>query len=122
MLILFCALLFQEDQLLDLDIFYDPTTEPLDGKLFSPVHMHIPPEFNFSASDEPDNRGGLQYQYGTNDANFSDFLNSVVNWDEVSYDSSTQKPTSTLIDAKDNGSGSDSDVEMLNAPVSTICN
>lgn len=109
---------FQEDQLLNLDIFYDPTNEPLDDKLFSPVHVHLPPEFYFPPSNESDNSCGLQLQYGTNEANMSDFLNSVVNWDEISYDSSTHKPTSTLIDAKDNGSGSDSDVEMSNIPVS----
>ncbi|KAI9097640.1 hypothetical protein K1719_025411 [Acacia pycnantha] len=103
----------EEDELLNLDIFYDPTTEPLDDKLFSPIHQHIPPEFCFPSSNEADNCG-MQLQYGTNEIDMTEFLNSVVKWDELSYDSSCQMPTSTLVDAKDNGSGSDSDVEMPN--------
>lgn len=103
----------EEDQLLNFDMFYDPTTEPLDDKLFSPVHQHIPPEFCYPSSDEVANCG-LQFQYGTNEIDITEFINSVVNWDELSYDSSSQKPTSALVDAKDNGSGSESDVEMPN--------
>ncbi|XP_054788634.1 protein NTM1-like 9 [Prosopis cineraria] len=103
----------EEDQLLNFDMFYDPTTEPWDDKLFSPAHQHIPPEFCFPLSNEVDNCG-LQLQHDTNEVNMAEFLNSVINWDELSYDSSSQKPTSTLVDAKDNGSGSDSDVEMPN--------
>ncbi|TKY73998.1 NTM 9 [Spatholobus suberectus] len=74
----------EEFQPLDFDIYYDPSNELLDDKFFSPVLAHIQPEFHYQANIELDNQYGLQY--GTNETNISDFLNSVVNWDQVPYE------------------------------------
>lgn len=48
--------------------------------------MHIPPEFYFKEKNESDGLSGLQY--GTNEISISDFFDSVVNWDELSYEES----------------------------------
>ncbi|KAK7301000.1 hypothetical protein RJT34_11854 [Clitoria ternatea] len=99
----------EEDQPFNVDIFYDPTNQQLDDKLFSPVHAHFPPEFRYPANNQS------ELQYGTNEANISDFFDSVVNWDAISYDdSSSLDISSTWPNVKDNGSCSDSDVEMAN--------
>ncbi|XP_061364043.1 protein NTM1-like 9 [Gastrolobium bilobum] len=103
----------EEGQPLKYDIYYDPKNELFDGKLFSPELVHIPPEFNFQANDESDGRWGLQY--GTNDLHFSDVFDSFFNWDELSNaESGSQQQSSPLFNVKDNGSGSDSDVEVVN--------
>jgi len=47
----------------------------------------------------------------------SDFFDSV-NWDAISYDTSSLELGSSFLNVKDNGSGSDSDVEMANMTVS----
>ncbi|KAJ1431771.1 NAC domain [Sesbania bispinosa] len=99
----------EEDQPLNLDIFYDLTNEQLDDKLFSPVHAHFPSGFYYQPNNE------LQLQYGTNETTISDFISSVVNWDEFSHEeSSSLELNSALINVKDNGSCSDSDVDMAN--------
>lgn len=95
-----------------MDIFYDPTNQPLDDKLFSPIHAHFPQEIYYQANNQP------ELQYGTNETNISDFFDSVVNWDAFSYDTSSQDLSSSFFNFKDNGSGSDSDVEMANM---TVC-
>ncbi|KHN46203.1 NAC domain-containing protein 78 [Glycine soja] len=100
----------EEDQPLNVDIFYDPTNLPLDDKLFSPVHAHFPTDFYYQANNQS------ELQYGTNE-NISEFFDSVVNWDAFSHDtSSLDLSSSFLINNTDNGSGSDSDVEMTNMP------
>lgn len=79
----------------------------------------MPPELNYQANNESDGRCGLQY--GTNEINISDFLNSDVNWDQISYEESgTQQQNFPLF----NGSGSDSDVEVakMSMTVSNSCN
>ncbi|KAK7321329.1 hypothetical protein VNO77_31860 [Canavalia gladiata] len=99
----------EEDQPWNVNIFYDPTYQQLDDKLFSPVHAHFPQEFCY----QPNNQS--EPMYGTNEANISDFIYSVVNWDAVSFeDSSSHEQSSSMPNIKDNGSGSDSDVEMIN--------
>lgn len=104
------------------DIFFQ-ANEPLDDKLFSPVHLHIPPEFYYQENSESDGHCGLPLQYGTNETNISDFFNSVVNWDGFSYDESrSQKLNSSLFDVKDNGSYIESDVQMPNMMVSNSSN
>jgi hypothetical protein len=90
---------------LNLDIFDDPQFEPFDDKLFSPVHAHFPREFNYQANNE------IDFQYGTNETDISEFFNSAVNWDEFSYGPSN----SCFLSHKDNGSCSDSDAEMAKA-------
>ncbi|XP_068486028.1 NAC domain-containing protein 91-like isoform X2 [Phaseolus vulgaris] len=94
--------LASEDQAFNFEDFYDPTNQQLDDKLFSPVHAHFPPEIYYQS----------ELQYGTND-NMSDLFDSV-NWDAISYDTSSLEPCSSLLNVKDHGSGSDSDVEMAN--------
>lgn len=95
------------------DIFYNPTNGQLDDKLFSPVHAHFPPEFYYQPNNE------LELQYGSNEADVSDFINSAVNWDEFSREeNSSLELNSTLLNVKDSGSCSDSDVEMANMTVS----
>ncbi|XP_061339179.1 NAC domain-containing protein 62-like [Gastrolobium bilobum] len=103
----------EEDQLLNLDIFYDLNGQ-WDDKLFSPLNV-IPPEFYYQANNELDGCCGPQHQYGTNETNILDYFDSVVNWDECSYErSSCLKPNSTVLDVEDNGSCIDSDVGMAN--------
>ncbi|CAJ1970591.1 unnamed protein product [Sphenostylis stenocarpa] len=97
----------EQDQPFNVDMFYDPTNQQLDDKLFSPVHAHFPPEIYYQANNQS------EFQYGTND-NMSDFFDSVVNWDAISYDTSSLDLSSSFLNVKDNGSGSDSDVEMAN--------
>ncbi|XP_014505174.1 protein NTM1-like 9 isoform X2 [Vigna radiata var. radiata] len=91
-----------EDQPFNFEDFYDPTNQQLDDKLFSPVHAHFPPEIYYQS----------ELQYGTNN-NMSDFFDSV-NWDAISYDTSSLELGSSFLNVRDNGSGSDSDVEMTN--------
>ncbi|KAK7385481.1 hypothetical protein VNO78_31203 [Psophocarpus tetragonolobus] len=97
----------EEDQPLDVNMFYDPTSRQLDDKLFSPVHAHFPPDFYYQDNNQP------EHQYGTNETNI-DFFDSVVNWSEFCYDTSSLDLISSILNAKDNGSGSDSEVEMAN--------
>nr|QSD99871.1 NAC family transcription factor [Melilotus albus] len=92
----------EEDQLLNLDIFDSPQFLPWDDKLFSPVHAHFPPEFYGQANNELS-------QYGTNEIDVSDFFSSAVNWDNFSSEAN-----SCLFNIPENGSCSDSDVEMTN--------
>ncbi|CAJ2652383.1 unnamed protein product [Trifolium pratense] len=99
----------EDDQLLNLDIFEDPQFEPLDDKLFSPVHAHFPREFNYQPNTEFEFQYGTnEFQYGTNETDVSHFFNSAVNWDEFSYEASS----SCFLSHKDNGSCSGSDAEM----------
>ena len=104
----------EEFQPLNFDIYYDdPRSELLDGKLFSPVLAHIQPEFHYQANIESDGRYGLQY--GTNETNMSDFLNSVVNWDQVPFeDPNCQQQSYPLFNVKDNILNSDLDSELAN--------
>ncbi|XP_020205492.1 NAC domain-containing protein 62 [Cajanus cajan] len=96
----------EEDLPFDVNIFFN-TTEPLDDKLFSPVHAHFPQEIYYQTNNQP------ELQYGTNETNFSNIFESI-NWDAFSYDTSSLDVSSSLLNIKDNGSGSDSDVEMAN--------
>lgn len=106
---------------LDFETRYDPIKDLLDDKLFSPALVHMPPEFHYEANNESDGRYGLQY--GTNEISISDFLNSDVNWDQISYDEScNQYQNFPLLNVKDNGSGSDTDVEVANMTVSNSSN
>lgn len=100
----------KQDQPFNFEDFYDPTNQQLDDKLFSPVHAHFPPEIYYQS----------ELQYGTNN-NMSDFFDSV-NWDAISYDTSSLELGSSFLNVRDNGSGSDSDVEMTNMTVSNSCN
>ncbi|CAK8537732.1 unnamed protein product [Lathyrus sativus] len=89
----------EEDPPLNFDIFDDPPLEPLDDKLFSPVHAHFPPEFYHQANNE-------LFQYGTNKTDISDFFDSAVNWDDLC--------DSIYLEDENNGLCSVSDVEMAN--------
>ncbi|TKY56417.1 NTM 9 [Spatholobus suberectus] len=94
----------EEYQMLNVDIFYDPANLQLDDKLFSPVHAHFPPEIYYQANNQS------ELQYGTNETNISDYFDL----DAFSYDTSSLELSSSLLNVKDNGSSSDSDVEMAN--------
>lgn len=97
--------------------YYDPRNELLDDKLFSPVLAHIQPEFHYQANIESDDWYGLQY--GTNETNMSDFLNSVVNWDQVPFeDPNCQQQSYPLFNVKDSVLSSDLDSELAIMTVS----
>ncbi|KAL3521727.1 hypothetical protein ACH5RR_019876 [Cinchona calisaya] len=71
------------------DMFYDPTPEELDWKIFSPLHSQL--EFgsdyicNPFANDINCNTKSMPFQYGTNTCDINTFLNSVlVSSDEYS--------------------------------------
>lgn len=90
-----------------MDTYYNPQFEQLDDRLFSPAHAHFPAEFYHHPNNE------LEFQYGTNETDVSDFFNSAINWDElVREDSSSLELNSALLNVKDNGSCSDSDVDI----------
>ncbi|CAL0319584.1 unnamed protein product [Lupinus luteus] len=76
----------KEEQRLNIDVIFDPKTELLDVELFPPVHAHTPTDFYCQPDSELDALCGLQF--GANETNISDFFESVVNWDEVSYENS----------------------------------
>lgn len=107
----------QEFQPWNVDICYDPKTELLDDKLFSPELAHVQPEFHYQPNSESDSRYGLQY--GTNETNISDFLNSVVNWDELPYEEpNCQQWTYPSFNVQNSALGSDIDSELANIKVS----
>ncbi|RDX73208.1 Protein NTM1-like 9 [Mucuna pruriens] len=98
---------------LDYDIYYDPKNELLDGKLFSPVHAHIQPEFHYQPNVESDSRYGLQY--GTNETNISEFLDSIVNWDQFPYvEPNCQQQNFPSFNVEDNVLCSGIDAELAN--------
>lgn len=105
----------QEDHALNFDIYYNPKDGLLlDDRLFSPVLAHMPHEFDYQANSE--SVGHCGFQYGTNELNISDFLDSNLNWDQVPCEESSRYPQNfpPLLNVKDNGSGSDSDAEVAN--------
>ncbi|XP_027364827.1 NAC domain-containing protein 91-like isoform X2 [Abrus precatorius] len=103
----------EDVQPLNFDIYYDPNNQLLDDKLFSPVLVHIPPEIHYQANNESEGRCGLQY--GTNETNISEFLNSVVNWDQLPFEEpGCQQQNYPLFNVKDNILGSDLDAELAN--------
>lgn len=100
---------------MNFDIYYNPKDGLLlDDRLYSPVLAHMPPEFDYQANSESDGQCGLQY--GTNEINISDFLDSNLNWDQIPCEESSnyQQNFPLLLNVKDNGSGSDSDAEVAN--------
>ncbi|XP_057457547.1 protein NTM1-like 9 [Lotus japonicus] len=104
----------EENQPLNLDMYNDLKNDIFDDKLFSPALVHLPPVFDYQASNEPDDRSGLQY--GTNETAISDLFDSLT-WDQLSYEESGSQPMNfPLFNVKDSGSGSDSDFEITNMP------
>jgi hypothetical protein len=86
----------EDQQQLEQDLenmFYDPPSEQLDCKIFSPLHSQMQAELGSSGmyypvtNDFNSGPNGVQFQYGTNDADdISEFLNSVINNSEESLD------------------------------------
>ncbi|KAK7353465.1 hypothetical protein VNO80_18912 [Phaseolus coccineus] len=103
----------EEFQPWNVDMCYDPKNELLYDKLFSPVLAHIQPEFHYQPNSESDSRYGLQY--GTNETNISDFLNSVVNWDALPYEEpNCQQWSSPSFNVQNSVLGSHIDSELAN--------
>ncbi|XP_027903156.1 NAC domain-containing protein 91-like [Vigna unguiculata] len=103
----------EEFQPWNVDMCYDLKNELLDDKLFSPELAHVQPEFHYQPNRESDSRYGLQY--GTNETNISDFLNSVVNWDELPYEEpNCQQWTYPSFNVQNGALGSDIDSELAN--------
>ncbi|KAJ8536971.1 hypothetical protein K7X08_035372 [Anisodus acutangulus] len=109
--------------------FCDPSSQPLDWKIFSPLHSQLQVEFGSSYLQAPLNNDlstyqkDVQFQYGTNSLDINDFLDSViVNSDEFSCEDSGQELASHHIDTKncsitgpmikDSGSCSESEAEV----------
>ncbi|PHU23331.1 NAC domain-containing protein 86 [Capsicum chinense] len=132
-----------EDQMLDitsippaqdlekeLGNFCDPSSQPLDWKIFSPLHSQLQVELGSSYLQAPMNndisaypKEDVQFQYGTNALDINDFLDSVfVGSDEFSCEDSGQELASHQIDTKncsitgpmikDSGSCSESEAEV----------
>nr|AGY49286.1 putative membrane bound NAC transcription factor 1 [Nicotiana benthamiana] len=131
-----------EDQMLDitsippdmelekaLGNFCDPSMQPLDWKIFSPLHSQLQVELGSSYLQTPMNNGigayqkDVQFQYGTNAFDINEFLDSVIiNSDESSCVDSGQELASHRFEAqfcsvpgapiKDSGSCSESEVEV----------
>ncbi|CAN4089443.1 unnamed protein product [Withania somnifera] len=133
-----------EDQMLDitsipdlekeLGNFCDLSSQPLDWKIFSPLHSQLQVELGSSYLQAPLNNDGgayqkdVQFQYGTNALDINDFLDSVlVSSDEISCEDSGQELASHHIDTKnysitgpmmkDSGSCSESEAEVAQMPV-----
>lgn len=104
----------EDDQALNFDMYYNPKDGLLlDDRLFSPPLVHMPQEFHYQANNESDGRCALQY--GTNEINISDFLNNDLNWDQIPCEVSvSHQPNFPMLNVKDSGSGSSSDVEVAN--------
>lgn len=107
---------------LNFDIYNDPKYELLDDRVFSPVLAHIQPEFNYPANNELDGQFGLQY--GTNETYISDFLNSVVNWDQFPCEEPKyqQQQSYPSFNVNDNALGSDIDAELANMTCMQVSN
>ncbi|XP_009759914.1 NAC domain-containing protein 62-like [Nicotiana sylvestris] len=131
-----------EDQMLDitsippdmelekaLGNFCDPSMQPLDWKIFSPLHSQLQVELGSSYLQTPMNNGigayqkDVQFQYGTNAFDINEFLDSVIiNSDEFSCEDSGQELASHRVVAqfcgvpcapiKDSGSCSESEAEV----------
>ena len=103
-------------------MYYNPKDGLLlDDRLFSPPLVHMPQEFHYQANNESDGRCGLQY--GSNEINISDFLNYDLNWDQIPCEVSvSHQPNFPMLNVKDSGSGSNSDVEVANMTVSNSSN
>ncbi|CAL0315656.1 unnamed protein product [Lupinus luteus] len=96
-----------------------PAFEYLDDKVFSPVHVQIPPEFYYHANKESDASSGLQLQNGTNEIDISDYFDSII--DDFCIEESTgQNPNPTLFNQKDNESCIKSDSQMANSNANLI--
>ncbi|KAE9604075.1 putative transcription factor NAM family [Lupinus albus] len=67
----------KEEQPFNPDVLFNPENE-FDG-ILSSIDAHSPPYFCYQANNEFD---------GTNETNISDFFESFVNWDEVTYENS----------------------------------
>ncbi|XWS38076.1 hypothetical protein CRYUN_Cryun19dG0099700 [Craigia yunnanensis] len=107
-----------------LNYFYDPLVEPLDCKIFSPLHKQIEAERAPWMFDRVGNSfSGVEFEHGTNenDAYISDFLDSILknSDDYYSDDSGSQKNSSiecetpkAMAFGKDDGSCSEADAEV----------
>lgn len=76
-----CATPTEVDWLLEEDLskFYLPSLEPLDSKLFSPLHSQLQVELGSGMQYPVDSScSGLEFQYGSNNYD-PGFLNSVLN-------------------------------------------
>ena len=122
---------FQVDPLVEaLNHFYDPMVEPLDCKLFSPLHSQIEAERAPWMFYHVENSfSGVEFEHGTNenDAYISNFLDSILNKSDDNYsnDSCSQKnstiecePLKAMAFGKDGGSCSESDAEVAQVLVS----
>ncbi|PON71937.1 NAC domain containing protein [Parasponia andersonii] len=90
----------------DLKMFYDPPLEPLDCKIFSPLHSQMQTELGSSFVDYSVTNdcsichNGVQFQYGTNEPDdVSQFLSTILNncGENVSEDLGTE--SNSAIDA-----------------------
>lgn len=98
-------------------MFYDPPMELLDiFKVFSPLHSQMQSELGSTnmcftvANDLSNGHSGVQLQYGSNEPEASEFLDSILcNPDET---------LRNMVSVKDNESCSGSDAEGVNARVS----
>uniref|UniRef100_A0A5B7AHB0 NAC domain-containing protein n=1 Tax=Davidia involucrata TaxID=16924 RepID=A0A5B7AHB0_DAVIN len=115
--------------------FYDPMPGPPDGKMFSPLHSQMQAELGSSyvhyplTYDRSSEHKGVQFQYGTNEQDITEFLDSVlVNSGEHSCEDSSSYKNSTVesetpkyicsidrVFVKDSGSCSESDAEVAQA-------
>ncbi|XP_009608176.1 NAC domain-containing protein 62-like [Nicotiana tomentosiformis] len=126
-----------EDQMLDitsippdmelekaLGNFCDPSMQPFDWKIFSPLHSQLQVELGSSYLQNPMNNGigayqkDVQFQYGTNAFDINEFLDSVIiNSDEFSCEDSGQELVAQFCSVpgapiKDSGSCSESEAEV----------
>nr|AAM47025.1 nam-like protein 1 [Petunia x hybrida] len=109
--------------------FCDQSSQPLDWKIFSPLHAQMQVEFGSSYLQAPMNNDmsafqkDVQFQYGTNALDINDFLDSViVSSDEFSCGDSGQEVglhnfdttihSFTGAPVKDSGSCSESEAEV----------
>nr|QSD99907.1 NAC family transcription factor [Melilotus albus] len=100
----------QEDQALKFFPYYNPKDNLFDDRIFSPVNVHMPTEFDYQANSESYSQYG---QYGTNEINILNFLNSDLNCDQIPWEESvSDQRIFPLLNVKDNGSGSGSGAEV----------
>jgi hypothetical protein len=118
-----------------LNWFIDSPPEPLDYKIFSPLHVQVQSAMGSSSMFYPGNNElsasntGLQFNNGANetDADTSDFVDSILQQPvEFSHGESSIQNISTIpheslksvVFVKDSGSYSGSDVDLATIRVS----
>ncbi|KAJ8563366.1 hypothetical protein K7X08_031818 [Anisodus acutangulus] len=113
-----------------LEIFCDPSPEPLDWNIFSQVEFGSPYLHASMTNEISCDQKDVQFQNGINALDTNEFFNSFVNSDELSYEdsgpelmsaqfASNSNNTITRASVKESGLFSESKAQVTQEPVGT---